>query len=190
MKKREKTGELGEELYNLILSDLGFKPLRNIYLPLKNGNTTEIDMLIAHPTGIYPIEVKNYGARIYGNDKMKYWKAYYNNGKGYNLYNPILQNDSHRRVLERVIGFPEKTLSFVVFTDRADLSNVQNSREDVLVCNPKLFKEALYHQILYGEKVLTIEELKKIHKELSKYIGVDDKVKKAHIKYVKKQSRK
>lgn len=187
--KTTKTGEMGEHLYTQILNQLGFKPLRNIYLPFKNGNTTEIDLLIAHPTGIYPIEVKNYGAKIYGNDTIKYWKAYYLNGKSYNLYNPILQNDTHRQVLEEILGIKGKTLSFVVFTDRADLTKVQNTRKDVIVCNEKLFIQSLYNQILYGKQVFEINDLKYIHKTLSKYVDVDGSVKKKHIAYVKKRSK-
>ena len=188
--RRKLAGQLGEELYVKIFNSIGFEPITNIYLPLRNGGTTEIDMLIADYTGIYPVEVKNIGATIYGKDTDRKWTLSYWNGKKYPMYNPIMQNDAHRKTLERILGMQGYTLSFVVFTDRADLTNVVNKRKDVLVCTPETFIKALNHQVKNAPKVLTLDQLKMIHSKLQAYTNVDEEIKRKHIKYVKKKARR
>lgn len=49
------------------------KILTNVYLPTRNGNTTEIDLIYIHESGIYVLESKNYGGWIFGNEYDKSW---------------------------------------------------------------------------------------------------------------------
>lgn len=47
--------------------------LTNVYLPKGNGETTEIDLIYIHETGIYVLESKNYSGWIFGDEKSKYY---------------------------------------------------------------------------------------------------------------------
>lgn len=42
--------------------------LFNLYLPTRNGGTTELDVVLLHESGIYVFESKNYGGWIFGSE--------------------------------------------------------------------------------------------------------------------------
>lgn len=95
-------GSYGEFLSYKKLSTLpGYhKVLFNIYLPNGKGQTTEIDVIFLHETGVYVIESKNYSGWIFGNEKDMNWMQTFPNGKKYPFYNPIKQNAGHIRALQ------------------------------------------------------------------------------------------
>ena len=97
--QRQKKGTIGERKIYAILENLkGSKGmLPNCYLPLENGKTTEIDLILIHESGIYVIESKNFGGWIFGNDTQKFWTQSFSDGRGgskkYKFYNPLWQNE-------------------------------------------------------------------------------------------------
>ena len=104
------------------------KQLKNIYLPLKNGETTEIDIVVIHTNGIFVLESKNYNGWIFGKDTDKNWTAIYRNQKKYTFYNPIRQNQTHVNEISRITGIDKKQIfSFIVFGRETELKKITNN---------------------------------------------------------------
>ena len=72
----------------------------NCYIPNRSGDKIEIDMIMLCQKGIYVIENKNYSGWIFGDEKSKNWCEILK-GKKYFFYNPIKQNKSHIKNLEK-----------------------------------------------------------------------------------------
>ncbi|WP_061301142.1 nuclease-related domain-containing protein [Clostridium botulinum] len=96
-------GKYGEYLIFKTLENMNknYKMLTNIYLPKGNGETTEIDLIYIHETGIYVIESKNYSGWIFGDEKNRYWTQTLKSGKKERFYNPIMQNKTHIKYLQK-----------------------------------------------------------------------------------------
>ena len=138
---RHNAGKYGEYLIYKYLKDFenqGAKFLFNIYIPKKDNETTEIDVLMISSKGLFVFESKNYSGWIFGSDNQKYWYQTLpsNRGKSYKekFYNPIFQNNTHVKYLKT---FVEKTIpihSIITFSDRCTLMNVyfQSSKVNVI----------------------------------------------------------
>ena len=73
----------------------------DLYLRKKNGEYSQIDIVVATPQGLIAIEVKDYSGWIFGNERQKYWTQILNYGKEkYRFYNPIMQNAGHIKALQ------------------------------------------------------------------------------------------
>ena len=94
------TGRYGEMLTERELNIVQLfgrkgKVLRNVYLPKKNGETSEVDVIFITQKGIFVIESKNYSGWIFGDEKNQKWTAMLPNRQKNQFYNPILQNKTH-----------------------------------------------------------------------------------------------
>ena len=72
-----------------------YRILRNVYIPKRNGEFSEIDVLLLHETGVYVFESKNLSGSIYGNADKLQWLRYRKNGEKDFIPNPIKQNEGH-----------------------------------------------------------------------------------------------
>lgn len=184
------TGKYGEYLSYHYLRDytnLGGKFLFNTYLPMENNKTTEIDLILLYPFGIFVIESKNYSGWIFGNEKDKYWTQVLSTGKGKSekkqFYNPIAQNKGHIRQLRKYI--PEKIpiYSMIVFSERCELKNITTSST-----NTKVIKR---DQLRWNIDMIKLqfpieqEEIDRIYQQLYPYTKVTDEVKQQHIRQLK-----
>lgn len=110
---------------------IGAKFLFNVYVPKKNGGTTEIDTIMIDPHGVFVFESKNYSGWIFGDADSKRWCQCLRSGrcgsqKEY-FYNPIMQNNGHIKALQSY--FSQYNISkekipmhnLVAFSDRCDL---------------------------------------------------------------------
>ena len=82
--------------------------LFNCYLPMENKETTEIDAIMIHHSGIYVFESKNYGGWIFGNERNAWWTQSLL-GEGYSaqkerFYDPVWQNRTHIKYLRKKLG--------------------------------------------------------------------------------------
>ena len=93
--EEQKRGQRGEEkVYDTLEKLDGYKAMiRNCYLPTQRGDTTEVDLVLIHESGIYVIESKNYSGWIFGSDSRREWTQTFPKGNGettkYKFYNPI-----------------------------------------------------------------------------------------------------
>lgn len=101
------TGSSGEQIVFLTLTKKLHIPenqiLRNVYIPTKNGKTSEIDIILVSKKGLFVIECKNYAGNIYGDAKRKNWLQYVGKKKSY-FYSPLLQNKTHCENLRKYLA--------------------------------------------------------------------------------------
>ncbi|MCR4616649.1 MAG: NERD domain-containing protein [Lachnospiraceae bacterium] len=76
----EVKGKIGETKISYDLASLNLFGksglfFRNLYVPMRNGKTTEIDLVYITPKGLFVIESKNYSGYIFGNENQKYWTS-------------------------------------------------------------------------------------------------------------------
>ncbi|MBP3378975.1 MAG: NERD domain-containing protein [Clostridia bacterium] len=92
------------------------KFLMNLNVPVQEGKTTEIDLLMVHETGIYVFEVKHYKGTIYGDENGRIWTQYFRTSSNNTFNNPVAQNNYHIFALAKL--FPEMPIhSVIVFSN-------------------------------------------------------------------------
>jgi restriction system protein len=95
-----------------------FRRFRGLIVPDERG-TTEVDEIFVTPAGVFVVEMKDYGAWIYGTESEATWTAVYPNEK-HTFQNPIRQNYRHIKALESFLQIPFSALTSVVaFSPRA-----------------------------------------------------------------------
>lgn len=122
-----KRGEEGEKLVeSLINKDQSFHRLiNNLVLLGENGVSHQIDHILIRNNGIFVIETKNYYGEIKGSEDDSFWTRTYfvkRKPKSVSFHNPLKQNQSHIRIIKRLIGKDYPIYCFVVFTQ----NNVNN----------------------------------------------------------------
>jgi len=117
-------GAIGEDYIHGILLKFpsSNRILRNIYVPIKEGNNVEIDLIYITEVGIYVMESKNYSGWIFGNDQQKYWTQTLKSGEKYRFYNPVWQNEGHIRALSQYLQVdPGLFRSYIIFSNRCTI---------------------------------------------------------------------
>jgi hypothetical protein len=130
-------GSYGEYLIYVRLKYLersGGKFLFNLYIPKLDGSTTEIDVVLIHPKGLFVFESKNFSGWIFGNESHEYWTQTLSSVRGLaahkeRFYNPIRQNAKHIVNLRRVLDVAEPIWSIIVFSDRCEFKDLTVSED-------------------------------------------------------------
>lgn len=117
----ERKGRRGERIVAKELKGLGRREyivLNDLLLPTAQGRTSQIDHVVVSTRGIFVVETKSLAGRIAGNEHSQYWIQYLSS-QSRQIYNPLLQNAAHIRVLRRLLKDldPELFVSVVVFTE-------------------------------------------------------------------------
>ena len=127
-------GKAGERKVNSKLNPLIFdatynKTINNLMLVDRYGNSHQIDHVEIRSNGIFCIETKNYSGIVYGDEEREKWVQVLGSLK-HEHNNPIRQNKSHIRQLERVLGSGYKVNSLIVMVqnnaDKIDVPYVVN----------------------------------------------------------------
>lgn len=190
-------GLLGEFLIYKTLETLGEprKFLFNLYLPIWNGRTTELDVVLLHESGIYVFESKNYGGRIFGSEEQQYWTQVLPAGDGWSqkhrFYNPILQNEGHLDRLYQILrpvkllSGPPPYYSFIVFGHRCELIDVplRCGNHNILSLGELLF--AVQENAMEAGIRMTAVEIEMLYEKLEPYTHADDAIKRAHVENIR-----
>ncbi len=167
----------------------GAKFLFNCYLPKKNSETTEIDVLMIDKTGIYVFESKNYGGWIFGSSYQKMWTQTLPNGRRgvrkERFFNPVMQNKSHIRWLQNQVGASVPMYSLIVFSERCTLKKIDVDPKEARVIKRYNVKSAVNSIRNEQAEELTQERIQSIYTKLYQYTQVDNDVKIAHIKQIR-----
>lgn len=163
------------------------KLMTNLYIPKKDGTTTEIDLTMISETGIYVFESKNYSGWIFGDENRKNWTQTLQNRQKNSFYNPIWQNKGHIAALKAVITIDNERLykSYIIFSERCTLKKINVTSENVKVIKRNSLLKHIKKDLLESEKLLDKEQIDNIYEQLGKYCLADDKLKQAHIDEVK-----
>lgn len=186
---RYDAGRYGEYLTYKYLSHMeaaGAKFLFNVYIPKANGETTEIDVLMICPTGIYVFESKNYSGWIFGSEGQKNWYQTLPAGRRKShkehFYNPVMQNRSHIKHLRAFLGEQLPMHSIIVFSDRCTLKNIQIYSKDISVINR--YNVAPVVSEIWNRNpagVLTNNSITEIYNKLYPFTQVDEIAKAQHV---------
>ena len=190
--EKQLKGIAGESIIQLLLNSpqLGYrKILKNIYVPYGN-QTTEIDVVMIHETGIYVIESKNYSGWIFGNENQKQWTQMLNSYTKKRFYNPVWQNRTHIRALSNYTNIDKsKIKSYIVFSDRCELKAVPPNTSECIITKIDLFLYSIHNDINSRKKIFTVEEVNQIEEKLKPITNVSQEVKNKHIQDIEKNKK-
>lgn len=118
----------------------------------------QIDHILIHPHGVFVIETKNYYGQIISNTGDSFWLKI-TKGETTKISNPLKQNKSHTSIVRKLLNKEYEVISVVVFVKNnapyMDDENVINLKDLLLFIDSYPYK-----------KLLTDEDIKKIHKTL------------------------
>lgn len=129
-------GIAGENAVSRILSRLpqDYRVFNNVLLNNPLGGTSQIDHIVVSPFGVFVIETKNFGGKVYGSEKARRWKEYFR-GKGYKFYNPVRQNNTHIAVLKENLASFKKVPFFSIVAFPPDtILRVSVNNETKVLC--------------------------------------------------------
>ena len=142
----------------LTLPSVLYQKYHNVTLPTVNG-TTQIDHVFVSEFGVFVVETKNIGGRIFGCEHDREWTKVFPGGQKHKFQNPLLQNNRHVRAIENIlagIGLPKQSVkSVVVFVGDGKL-------EQEMPQNVTMGFEASRYIRSFKTKILTDEQVEKI----------------------------
>lgn len=182
-------GSSGERIfYNTLIQKFNIQKnqiLRNVYIPTKNGKTSEIDLLVISKKGIFVFECKNYGGNIYGDANRPKWIQYIGHKKNY-FYNPLLQNKNHMKHLSEFLlreGIEVPIIPLVTTINRGNWK-VNNLRDDDYIlginCHLKIFMKKM------PDSDAISKNCKKIIAKLTPLSRPNETIKRKHIEQIKR----
>ena len=90
-----------------------YRILNDIYLPLPDGTTTQIDHVVVSQYGVFVVETKTYSGWIFGDEKSKDWTQSIYRKKS-RFQNPMRQNYKHICALADNLGIDKSYFHGVV----------------------------------------------------------------------------
>ncbi|KHF39458.1 nuclease-related domain-containing protein [Halalkalibacter okhensis] len=177
-------GNYGEYLTFSVLKNVsGYKRLMtNLYIPTKDGKTTEIDLLLITETGLYVLESKNYSGWIYGDESNRYWtQTLPPKMHKYQFFNPIWQNSRHINALKQKLEIEGSLLkSYIIFSERCTLKKVHVHSPGVKVIKRPDLLKTVQNDTNNLDKILTPFNVDEVFAKLNKYARADATIKKVH----------
>lgn len=168
----------------------GGRFLFNCYLPKKNGETTEIDVLLIDTTGIFVFESKNYSGWIFGDEKSHTWTQTLPRGRGRarkeHFLNPIIQNQGHIKWLKSFIGEEYPVYSVIVFSERCALKNISINSPNISVIKRNNVFRAVKQLGKNSFRTLNQAEIERLYYSLYPYTQVMDMQKLEHVENIKR----
>lgn len=132
----------------------------NLYLPQWETVTdTEVDLIFIHQSWIYVIESKDYRGWIFGNSHDTQWTQSFSKWAKFRFYNPIRQNYSHIKSLEKLIPEYKNYIKWmVVFSNRSSFKKISCPNETVIHTN-SISNEISENVILWESDVSNISNI-------------------------------
>lgn len=166
--------------------------LFNVYLPAENDETTEADVLLLHPSGIYVFESKNYSGWIFGTETQPQWTQSLPAGHGTrksHFFNPILQNAGHIYWLKSALAnFGDLPYhSFILFSDRCQLKKITLLSGTAVVIHRGEVRRGITRRASETGSVLTAQQIQQIYDTLLSYTQVTQADKLRHVKQIQKK---
>lgn len=166
---KNEIGKIGEtNIIDLIESNIKVYKhiITNCYF-YKDGERTEVDIILITCFGIYVIESKNFSGTIYGKYIDFKWTQWFPSGT-HTFYNPIKQNEYHIEFMQHNLKSDFRNFrSYVVFGDKADIQHIDLSgNRSTKVINSNQLIETLITDMHNGDTVLSHEEIDKMFIDL------------------------
>lgn len=152
-----------------------YRVINDIYLPLPDGTTTQIDHVVVSRYGIFVIETKTYSGWIFGDEKSSQWTQTIYRKKS-RFQNPIRQNYRHICALADCHGVPKTIFrGMVVFNGSCEFKTAMPP--DVT-----WRRGAVKHIQSYSEKLLKDKEVADIASAIREWAdSITEDRRKAHV---------
>lgn len=161
--------------------------IRNVYVPLSDGKTAEIDLVIVHTTGIYVVECKNYSGWIFGSENNKMWTHTYANGQKYQFFNPMIQNKYHIKALSKYLEVPaEYFISYIVFGEQCKLKKVPQNTDRTAIMDLRTLPKKTELDLLNRPHMFSNSVVDMFNSRINELIDRTGQKKRSHIEQVKK----
>ena len=186
-------GNYGEYLLSNCLQKYekdGAKFLYNCYIPKDNGETTEIDLIMLHSSGIYVFESKNYSGWIFGSEYQNNWTQTLSGGRNTSkehFFNPIMQNKVRIKWIENLIGEKEKIYSIVVFSERCTLKEINIISSDIFVLKRNEVEKCIDDISDSKGRTMSQEKIQYLYEQLLPYTLVDENTKMSHVNKIRER---
>lgn len=184
------TGRCGEYLTYRALrhyEQQGARFLFNLYVPKGNGETTEVDVVMINPKGLFVFESKNFSGWIFGREDSEHWCQVLKGGERNYFYNPIAQNRTHLYYLEKFLGKPIPMHSVIVFSERCTLKDIEAKTSKIKVVNRYNLNYAVTEISRHFPDALSKDEIVEIYNALFMLGQVDQAAKERHNEDIYKQ---
>lgn len=180
----ERVGLRGERwVAETLLSRLpqGYHVINNIFLPLPNNTTTQIDHVVVSRYGIFVIETKTYSGWIFGDEKSPQWmQTIYR--KRSRFQNPIRQNYRHVCALADCLRIPKN-----IFKDMVIFNGDCNFKTE-MPSKVMRRRNAANYIMSHSEILLSDKEVSDIVAAISEWSdSIDEDKRKAHVANLHKQ---
>lgn len=180
----ELAGEMGE--CQLIRKLLGCRGqghiLHHVYVPLRGGGLTEIDVILINEHGIAVFENKHYSGVIYGNYSDPFWRHLFQ-GKSYDIYSPVFQNRNHIKALMELPGmqhYKKAVYGIVTFSGRKEFKVNRLERDRDKVCHISRVCEIVQNR----NSILSEREIHGLYQAILPFTHVFAEQKQNHINRV------
>ena len=184
--KIEFIGKVGENRTLSIVQSINsnFRVIQNLFIPAGNGGYTEIDTVLITDKCIFVLETKNYSGWIFGDEKSKHWmQVLYQ--RRHQFYNPIMQNATHIRYLQKQIGYKIPIFSIIAFSNRCIFKKMDVYSDRIKVCHLNNLANVIRETNDSINFFITNDEMNNIRMKLEAFINVDETIRKKHIEYIK-----
>ena len=163
--------------------------LTNLYIPRRNGSTTEIDLIMINEKGIYVFESKNFSGWIYGDETKKNWTQTFSNQKKIKFFNPIWQNNVHMNALKEVLDLHMSDFykSYIVFSERCTLKKLYVESANVTILKRNKLLLHIKKDMLAAGNKFTVDEVNRLESTLKRYANATGETKEAHIQNIKQK---
>lgn len=191
-------GRYGEYLvYKRLMSyeKEGARFFFNCYIPKGNGQTTELDVVMVHHSGIYVFESKNYSGWIFGNETNRTWTQVLKGSKGSShkehFFNPVMQNELHISCLRKLMKRDDIPIySVIAFSDRCTLMDVTVHSMDAAVVNRNQIEREVASFAMRCPHSLSQADIIDISNMLYPYTQVSEFEKKKHVETIQNHRKK
>lgn len=192
------SGLKGEYLcYNSLKKYIGEgKFIFNAYIPKYKGMYTEADLILILSSGIYVIESKNYKGWIFGHSKSRMWmetfpRAVHTHGRAISkktrnqFFNPVFQNATHIKYLNRYLKLNIPYWSIIVFDDRCTFKDVFIEDDGCRVIKRTSLEYCIKDIHSNSKDILSIDEINEIYQRLYPLTQRTEEFKRQHIFNIK-----
>lgn len=192
IQRQKKKGDEGERATEVLLNRVRGckKVLRQVYVPKEEAGTSELDLVMIHEKGIFVVENKYYGGRIYGDERKLYWLQVFKGGKRRLFYSPVKQNQTHirnlKRLLEGRVPWETPYVSVIIFNGAGKLKRAAVDPDTAVVASGKKAKRRLKRRMRRMKRVLTRGQIDEISRFLDQRAKGSKRVRKQHEKQFEK----
>jgi|GEM_PF-796795 len=165
----------------------------NAYIPKEHNETSEVDLIMIHETGIYVFESKNFKGYIYGSENQKQWYQTLARGRDgiekNSFYNPIKQNLGHIHHLKKYLsdysGLELRFFSIIVFSNYADFINIDIKDKRNIVIHVGETFNTINGLISKGKRCLNKSQIDLLYYRLLSVSKASEYLKEKHIDEIK-----